>query len=128
VYRALTLAVLIALSGSVWGHQFTPTYPTWKRSFIPGILVVTMTLFNSREEISYYQINVYDKAWKKLPFASSDRLSRIEYLETKKIEVYLKVEDVDKALYICSRSKLTMGSKQASHVSSKICSKLVGVQ
>ena len=87
-----------------------------------------MTLFNSREEIRYYQINVFDKDWKKVPFASTDRLLKIAYLETKEIDVYLRVRDIDKAVYICSHSKIVAGSKQASLVSSKICSKLIGVQ
>jgi len=83
-----------------------------------------MVLFNRREEINYYQINVFDKDWAKIPFATSTRLLYVPYLESANIEIYLRDEDVAAAMYICSHSKILIGSKQASQISSKICSKL----
>jgi len=126
VYRTLILILLLGLSGYASSHQFTPTYPEWEQSSTSGILQTTMLLFNNREDISFYEIKVYDEEWKSIPFAGAGLAGviLIPYLERKFIPIYIRKQDVDTARYICSRSKIITGGKQASQVSSRICSKL----
>lgn len=110
--------------GYASAHQFTPTYPKFEASFVAGVVTTKMELFNKRQEIEYYELNVYDADWNAMPFASENKLIRINYLETKKINVYLKKEDIKRAVYICTESKIKKQQVQATTVSSKICSKI----
>jgi hypothetical protein len=85
-----------------------------------------MLLFNSREDILFYELKVFDEDWNSIPFAGAGLagIMLIPYLERKFIPIYIRKQDVDTARYICSRSKIIAGGKQASQVSSRICSKL----
>lgn len=83
-----------------------------------------MELFNRRQEIQYYELSVYDDDWNPVTFASENKLIRINYLETKKINVYIKKEDLKKAVYICTESRIRPQEVQATTISSKICSKV----
>ena len=83
-----------------------------------------MLLFNSRQEISYYAIGVYDKDWKPVKFATENRIVKMQHLERKNITVYIREEDKEKALYICSKSKTLVDEAQTSIVTSRICSKI----
>ena len=74
---------LILLSGSAMAHQFTPTYPKLSLSFIQGVYKTEMLLFNSREDISYYVLNVFNSEWKPVKFATENRLVKINYLESR---------------------------------------------
>jgi hypothetical protein len=120
--RALLL--LVFLCAPAMGHQFTPTYPEVFPSHLPGISKVTMELFNSRNDISYYTIGVFTTNWQRVPFATSDKVLKIEYLGRKTIDIYIRNTDLSKAVYICSKSRTLVGQKQVAIVSSKICSKL----
>ena len=113
-------------SGYASSHQFTPTYPEWEQSATTGILQTTMLLFNSREDISFYEIKVFDEEWNTIPFAGAglSGVILIPHLERKFIPIYIRKRDVAAARYICSRSKILAGGKQVSQVSSRICSKL----
>lgn len=83
-----------------------------------------MELFNKRQEIEYYELGVYDAEWNPMPFASESKIIRINYLETKKINVYIKKEDLKRAVYICTESRMKKQEIQATTISSKICSKI----
>lgn len=83
-----------------------------------------MELFNSRSDISYYSMGVFDSTWGKVPFATSNRTLKIDYLGRKTIEIYIRNTDITRAVYICSQSRTLVGQKQVTIVSSKICSKL----
>lgn len=126
MHRTLIFTMLLGLSGYASSHQFTPTYPEWESSYSPGIVQTTMLLFNSREEINYYEIKVFDEEWNSLPFAGAGiaNVMYVPYLDRKFIPIYLREKDVGLARYICSRSKILAGGVQASQVSSRICSKL----
>ena len=41
-------------------HEMTPAYPEIKTSHVKNVVKVEMSLFNSREEIKYYQIDLFD--------------------------------------------------------------------
>ena len=52
----------------------TPAYPKLKTSYIDGVSVTKMKLFNRREEVQYYQIEVFTFDFKPVPFASTDKI------------------------------------------------------
>jgi len=112
------------MSGSAMAHEFTPTYPKLRQSYVEGVLVATMTLFNLRKDVTYYETGVFDKDWKNVPFATDNKLVFIKHLERKKIDVYIRDKDKARALYICSKSKLIVKGASKTSVSTRICSKI----
>jgi|GEM_PF-459079 hypothetical protein len=125
MYRSIILFVAFCiLGGHISAHQFTPTYPVLEQAPIPGVKVLNMSIFNNRKEIAWYSINVYDKDWNNLAFASTDKLINLNYLERKNIEVYVRTIDSNKVVYICSKSKTLASVKNPSIITSRICSKV----
>jgi len=121
----LLVVLFVVIGGQVNAHQFTPTYPTFESSFIQGVQQAKMELFNKRREVWFYEIDVFDQDWNKLPFASSQgKIVRVEYLETKTVDVYVKTQDVSKVTYICTESRLLKQDVKGTSVSSRICSKV----
>lgn len=119
------LAVAAMASGPVVAHELTPTYPKLTPSYIPGVWSTHVVLWNARQEISYYKVNVLDADMQSLSFISTGGdLKRVDYLGRSHIEVFVREEDKDKATYICTESKLKKGSVQRSLVASKVCSKI----
>lgn len=122
--RYIMLALMIMIGGYANAHQWLPTYPKLEPSFVQGIYMTQLELFNSRRDVEYYQINVYDKDFNPIKFATPSRTIRVEHNKKAKVDVYIREEDKDKAVYICSTSKLLPGKGTATIVSSKICSKI----
>jgi len=104
----------------------TPAYPVVKPSHVDGVVKVEMSLFNSREEIEWYQIELFDLNWTNIPFATSYRIINIGYKEKKSFDVYIRKSDMDEAVYLCTTSKVRKTNKSRTLVSSKICSRLDG--
>jgi hypothetical protein len=124
-YYTLLVFVLFLFGGQVSAHQFTPTYPKFETSFIDGVMQTKMELFNKRQEVSYYELGVFDEDWRPVTFASSDsKILRVEYLETKNIDIYVKTQDVKRVVYICTESRLFRNNTRQSLIASKICSKV----
>lgn len=122
-YTFLVFALLFG--GHANAHQFTPTYPKFEPAFVDGVLQTKMELFNKRQEVEYYELGVFDENWNKVTFAASEsKVMHVGYLETKTIEVFLKAQDVKKAVYICTESRLFKDKGRETLVSSKICSKI----
>ena len=119
MYRYL-IALLVCWSAQ--SHEFTPTYPLLYQSHVPGVLVVDMKLFNKRQDVEYYELSVLSKNLQPVAFAASTKILRIPYLKKKSFSVYIRHQDKNEALYVCSKSKFT--SVKGSAVSSKICSKI----
>jgi len=122
--RLILLFLLWSFSTSA--HEMTPAYPVVKPSHVAGVVKVEMSLFNSREEIEWYQIELFDLNWTNIPFASSYRIINIGYKERKSFDVYIRKSDMDEAVYLCTTSKVRKTSKSRTLVSSKICSRLDG--
>jgi hypothetical protein len=59
-----------------------------------------------------------------MSFASENKLIRINYLQTKEVNVYIKKEDLKKITYICSESRIKKENVQSTVISSRICSKV----
>lgn len=121
--RFILLFLLLA-GGYANAHQFTPTYPKLEMSHMVGVFKAEMVLFNTREDIRYYGLNVFDKDWKSVRFAAESKVVPMDYQERKYITIYISSKEVDKAKYICSKSKILLTVKEPSIVSSRICSKL----
>lgn len=119
------LLLLLLASGSAMAHELVPTYPELGVSHIPGVLSTHVTLWNAREEVQYYKVDVYDKDFNPVTFiATGGDLKRVDYLGRAHIEVFIREADKDKAVYICTQSKLRKGSVQRTVVASKVCSKI----
>jgi hypothetical protein len=115
---------LVLMSGYANAHQFTPTYPKLEISYMTGIYKAEMVLFNTRKEIKYYSLNVFDEEWAPVKFASTNKLIPMDYQETKYVTIYISDKDINKAKYICSKSKILQSVKDPSIVASRICSKI----
>jgi hypothetical protein len=122
MYRTIAALILSATVASA--HEMTPTYPEMRASHLSGVVKATMHLFNKREEIEYYQFGVFDENFKPVPFASATVVMKVPYLSHATVDIYIRRSDLDRALYICSESKLPRGSELKTRVSSRICSKI----
>lgn len=119
------IAAVVALfaATTATAHQWTPTYPKFENSFVEGVVVTTMKLFNRREDVRFYEINVYDKEWNPIRFATATKVVEMNYLEQKDIEIYVLESDCDQIEYICTVSKLLLDDTD-NGINSRICSKV----
>jgi len=118
------LVLLLVMSGYASAHEFTPTYPKLKNSYVEGVLYTTMTLFNMRKDVEYYEFGVFNAEWEKVPFAMQNKVMRFKHLEKKKVDIYIREKDKEEVVYICSKSKLIVTGRAKTSVSSRICSKV----
>lgn len=120
MYRAVILFLMASCAAA---HEMTPTYPEWYVSHIQGVVKTPMEIFNKRQDVEYYEISVTDKNGDPVPFVSAYGIAYVKYLQRLKFDVYINADDVPRAQYICSRSKLK-GKGTATLLSSRICSKI----
>jgi len=120
----LTAVVAALMATTAYAHEWTPTYPKFEPSFIEDIVVTTMTLFNKRSDVEYYEITVHDADWNLVPFASATKLVYIPYLGKESVEIYIREADCDRIEYICTTSKQLLLDAPSSGVDSRICSKV----
>jgi len=123
MYRKIVL-IFMLLGFQAQAHEMTPAYPKFKLSYIEGVSVTKMSLFNRRSEISYFEIGVFTADWKQIPFASTSKLIKVRYTKRYPFEVYVRNEDLDRVQYICTISKILKGEEQISQIASRICSKV----
>lgn len=121
----ITVAFFIAsLSLMVNAHEMTPTYPKFESSFVKGVNKTKMRLFNRREDVKYYEIGVFTSDWEPVPFVTSYKVMKMDYLETAEFDLYINVKNLKKATYICSKSKLRKTDVKSSGIASRVCSKI----
>jgi hypothetical protein len=118
------IAILMAACMEAAAHEMTPTYPKLEPSHLDGVVKTTMKMFNKREDVEYYEIGVFDSDFNPVPFVTSYNIIKIKYLGHVTFDVYIRKGDMDKAHYICSRSKLRKDESIRTAVSSLICSKI----
>ena len=121
-----TFIILLGWASAISAHEMTPAYPDLKSSHVAGVVKAEMSLFNSREEIKYYQIELFDLNWNNMPFSTTYRIMKVGYKERKNFNVYIRKSDLDIATYICTTSKIKRKSGARTLVSSRICSKING--
>lgn len=117
---ALVSLVLVTLSAPVYAHEMTPTYPKFTQSYMGGVSVTTMSLFNKRKDVSYYKIGVFTDEWKPVAFVSQYAVIPMLYLDTVSFDVYVATHTLSSVEYICSISQLRAGAT----IESKICSRV----
>ena len=122
MYRTITL-LLALFTSSVQAHEMTPTYFNMKPSLYTNVFVTQMRLFNRREDVKFYEISVYDDDWDPIKFASKARIVQIDPLKGSTFEVYVRRQDLDDVVYICTESKLLKGEVESTGITSRICSK-----
>lgn len=101
-----------------------PTYPELRPSYLDGVLVTDLELFNKRNDVEYYEIAVFDEYWNPVPFVTSYKILKLSYLDRIKFSVYIRSKDKDRATYICTKSRIRGESGPSTIISSMICSKL----
>jgi hypothetical protein len=107
----------------VVAHEMTPTYPELRPSYMEDVYVTSMEVFNTREEVEYYEIEVMDAEFNTLPFATKSKIVNIKYLSHVKFDVYVRELDLNRAVYICTTSRLKKDSGKNTMIATKICSK-----
>ena len=117
-------AALILFTNSAAAHELTPTYPEIEPAYVDGVSVIKMKMWNRRSDASYYEVNVYDDEWKSVPFATPEKIIKLEYLEHKSFELYIRDADCDKVSYICTTSKQLKQDVQSTGIKSRICSRV----
>jgi len=118
------LLVLIFISGSVSAHQWTPTYPEFRPSYVDGVLTTKMKLFNTRQDVDYYEIQVMDEDMRPVDFATTDRIVHAPYLSKRIVDVYIGAHDQGRVMYVCTMSKLLVAGSNGTSVASRVCSKV----
>ena len=117
-------AALILFFNSAAAHELTPTYPEIEPAYVDGVSVIKMKMWNRRSDASYYEVNVFDGEWKLVPFATSEKIMKLGYLEHKSFELYIRDADCDKVAYICTTSKQLKQDVQSTGIKSRICSRV----
>lgn len=120
----LKYILAVALCTSATAHELTPTYPELKPSYVDNVLVTKMKLWNRRNDVEYYELSVLDENMNPLPFASTDKIVQVGYLEHKSIDVYIRESDKDKAEFICTTSKQLKEDVKSTGIKSMICSRI----
>jgi hypothetical protein len=125
MHRQIGLFIILAAilgTNKVVAHSMVPTYPIWKPSHVDGVVTTQLELFNKRQDVEWYEIAVFDKNWRTVPFVTSYHILRLEYLARAKFDIYINQRDIGRAEYVCSRSKV-MGEGSVPVISSRVCSK-----
>ena len=116
---------LIFVSTAVVAHDMTPTYPKLQPSYMSGLLVTDLEVFNKRNDIEYYEVGVFDSEFTPVPFVTSYKIIKLEYLERVRFSVYIRTTDKDRATYVCTKSRTRDNPGPTTMISSTICSKFL---
>ena len=121
VLKYFIVGLMLALP--VQAHEMVPAYPRLEQSHMDNVLKATMKMFNKRADVEYYEVGVFDKDFNPIPFVTAYNVFKLEYLGHVTFDVYIRASDKDRAVYVCSMSKLRKDSNTKTAISSKICSK-----
>ena len=116
--------IAVCLCSSLHAHGMTPAYPKLESSYVEGVSVANLKIFNRRSDVSWYEIGVFTDNWKPVPFASTANIIEVGYNKKKIFDVYIRSRDIAKAVYICTESKVFKGKEQVTLIASRICSKI----
>lgn len=122
--KYMTAVAVVFMSTMATAHELTPTYPKFTPSYIDGVLVTKMKLWNRRKDVSYYEVQLFDEDWKPISFAAESRLIKMGYLEQKSFDLYIRESDLAKVEFICTTSKLLKDEVESTGITSKICSRV----
>ena len=120
------VSALILATTPVVAHELTPTYPKLRPAYLDGLMVASVTMFNAREDVEYYEVGVFDLDWRPVPFATASKIMKVPYTERESFDVYVRKADQNRAVYLCTTSKLRSDKPSNAVISSKVCSRLDG--
>ena len=121
--RYVFIMILMMVGNPVNSHEMVPTYPKLGPSHIDGLQKTSLTVFNKRVDVEYYEIGVFTEEWEPIKFVSNYKIFKVPYLSTVNFEIYIRDEDKARAVFVCSQSKLNKVSKTRTAISSRICSR-----
>ena len=121
--KAIYATLALAMASVAQAHEMLPTYPRFAPSYVEDVMQVQMRMFNTRQDVEYYEVAVFDADWKPVPFVTGYRILKVEYLSHVTFDVYINKQDADRATYICSQSKLRRQKEDGTIIASRICSK-----
>ena len=119
--------LLILVCGTATAHQWTPTYVKLSPSYVDGIYSTKMKMYNARNDVEFYQIQVFDGRFNPIKFAitgGENDVIHVTHNQTKQVDVYVPAYEASRVVYICSRSMILKKLETASIVSSRVCSKV----
>ena len=122
--RYVLLLATILVGMKAHAHEMVPAYPKLNPSYINGLQSTTVTIFNKREDVEYYEIGVFTKDWNPIPFVTAYKVIPVPYLSTVSIDLFIRDKDKLIVTYICSKSKLRKSYETKTIISSRICSKV----
>ena len=121
--------LLFLICGSATAHQWTPSHVELRPSYVSGIHTATMKFYNSRDDVEYYQVQVFDGQFNPIKFAiqggSNSDVIHARHRQYKTVDVYVPSYEAVRVVYICTRSMILKKFETASLVSSRICSKVI---
>ena len=121
--RSSVALCLLLFNYAVHSHEQTPTYPKWTVSGVSEVKKTQIRLWNSRPDIEYYEIGVFDGNWQPIPFVTAYKIIPVEYLQEVKIDIYIKESNIEETRYVCSLSKLRSSNESQTLLVTRICSK-----
>jgi hypothetical protein len=124
IYAYVFVLLMVGIGQNAIAHEMTPTYPVFTYSHLSGVMKTTMSMFNKRADVQYYEIGVFDKDFNTVSFVTSYSVIKLDYLSKVDFDIYIRNGDVARVVYICSRSKLNKDESVRTAISSRICSKV----
>ena len=114
---------MLLFNYAVHSHEQTPTYPKWTVSGVSEVKKTQIRLWNSRPDIEYYEIGVFDGDWQPIPFVTAYKILPVKYLQEVKVDIYIRGSNIEEARYVCSLSKLRSSNESQTLLVTRICSK-----
>jgi hypothetical protein len=124
MYRKIAVLIGGLLSSAALSHEMTPTYLKLQPSYVEGIYETSVSVFNRRDDVQYYEVGVFDKDFNTIPFKTVYKIIKVDYLSQVNVDVYIRSQDVNRMVYVCSQSKLRKDNITKTAVASRICSKI----
>ena len=121
--RSSVALCLLLFNYAVHSHEQTPTYLKWTVSGVSEVKKTQIRLWNSRPDIEYYEIGVFDGDWQPIPFVTAYKILPVKYLQEVKIDIYIKESNIEETRYVCSLSKLRSSNESQTLLVTRICSK-----
>ena len=119
-----SLLLLILISANTLAHEQTPTYGSWNPSHIAGVVKTEIEIFNKRNDVTYFEIGVFDQDWNMQTFVTSWNILEVKQYERKAAVIYMTEAKSLEAEYICSISKIRSSNQTQTALASQICTRL----
>ena len=115
---------MLLFNYAVHSHEQTPTYPKWTVSGVSEVKKTQIRLWNSRPDIEYYEIGVFEEDLKTpIPFVTAYKVIPLAYLKEVKFDIYIRESNIEEARYVCSLSKLRSSNESQTLLVTRVCSK-----